>query len=823
MAGASLEWADKPDADLVLSSDEEGLLQTPITAPNEFKDAAKQNLTSALGKLRLDQEDMNQSSKPDATPTTARIEAPNQTSPELEMARKPLQLLDLPLDVLKEIIKEVTHTTDLTSLALTCSVLHSLAIPNMYSRFDIVWPESLDSSTDDYSGVDALSYGLSTLVMGEDVFNKLPLPRSDGNTKPCVNCGCDTHHHRVHSDYASTGAGLRSRRGNHYAQYTRTFSIGNGPLSWVQEYSVTKEVGKMLGTLVALAIARMTNLEAFVWDMPTGVVREIWLALASLADRPGHECHLERIWVRWHDNSENASRNSSAGATRLSEKYKHVEHPSLSVLPPLKSVAVLDIDEPAYVEELAILIERSRRRLTELRIGIAAKAHPSAWLLCTKPTDSLSSWPRADGVLSILTRPCSCNKHGDGGAGSPETLVNVASESPNSSERGDAPIPVDEQDSKGNKSLKNSSLSNQSSLPSHGSDSDVLHLKVLELERVPLSVSTLMPAIDWTGLTTLTIMLCHDHEKLWRALRREYTPPSVSAKGPRNADSQGNASPTDYFLNLKHIRTDTVSPYLILFIKDALAPNTLESVYLHEAPSHESAVSIDAIHKHILRRHRQSLRKVLIDATDRRLTGSHYSGARWHKWMFTHEMISFVTSGKMPQLKELGMAMHYRDWHFFLQRLPNMRQLHALYLPQIHHTIHRDFKELALQVLDIISIRPELKIAYIGLHAKCYQIIEARHDDNPADFDDNPTTGHFSEQSDDEDEWNANHNFDEDSGESDDGDLGGANTELLSSGRDDYDSEPDEEQGASRIRYRLQEILFYDEKVAIFKARHGVL
>jgi hypothetical protein len=34
------------------------------------------------------------------------------------------------------------------------------------SRFDIVWPESLNPSTDDYSGVDALSYGLSTLVMG---------------------------------------------------------------------------------------------------------------------------------------------------------------------------------------------------------------------------------------------------------------------------------------------------------------------------------------------------------------------------------------------------------------------------------------------------------------------------------------------------------------------------------------------------------------------------------------------------------------------------------------------------------------------------------
>lgn len=115
---------------------------------------------------------------------------------------------------------------------------------------------------------------------------------------------------------------------------------------------------------------------------------------------------------------------------------------------------------------------------------------------------------------------------------------------------------------------------------------------------------------------------------------------------------------SNFSLNLKHLRTDTVSPYLMLFIKDALAPNTLESVFLHEAPGHESSVQVDAIYRHVLRKHRKSLRKVLIDDTER----ISHSNARSSKWMFNHEMISFVTSGKMPQLKELGMAMHYRDW-----------------------------------------------------------------------------------------------------------------------------------------------------------------
>ncbi|KAJ6188975.1 hypothetical protein N7519_003883 [Penicillium mononematosum] len=696
MAGASLDWADKPNADLALSSDEEDFVSSPSTASRELEGVAKQNLTLALGKLRLEQEGLNQSSEQDATPTTPRTEGPNHTPPEPEMAKTPLQLLDLPLDILKEIIKEVTQ----------------------------VFPEIPDSDP--------------------------------GNNRDR----------------------FRSRRGNHYAQYTRTFSIGNGPLSWVQEYSVTKEVGKMLGTLVALAVARMVNLEAFVWDMPTGVVREIWLALASLADRPGHDCRLERIWVRWHDNSENALRSSSAAATRLFQKYKHVEHPSLSVLPPLKSVAVLDIDEPAYVEELALLIERSRHRLSELRIGIAEKAHMSAWLQCGKDSTGSTGWPRADGVLGILTRR-HLDKNQDNAIITSLEDSSMPSEgsinkSLNSTESAAPLNPNGEQQppstTNDKKSPPNSGVPNRSTRPqppSYKLEYEILYLKVLELERVPLSVPTLLPAVDWTGLTTLTIMRCEDHEKLWRALRRKYAPPAMPAKRPQDAERRASASSVEYSLNLKHIRTDTVSPYLILFIKDALAPNTLESVYLHEAPGHESAVHIDAIYKHILRKHRQSLRKVLIDATDR-IIGDGYSGTRWHKWMFNHDMVSFVTSGKMPQLKELGMAMHYRDWHFFLQRLPNMSQLRALFRRQ------------------------------------------------PRDWS-------FPTHSEDDDEgWaNPDHESEEDSDASDDA-SGAADTDLLSSDPD-YDTEPDEEQGASRVRYRLQEILFYDEKVSIFKARHGVL
>jgi hypothetical protein len=549
----------------------------------------------------------------------------------------------------------------------------------MYSRFDIVWPESLNPSSEDYSGVDALSYGLSTLVMGEDVFNQLPF-RLDRLTHTCSSCGCSDRDHQERE----TSKGPRSRRGNYYAQYTRTFSIGNGPLSWVQEYSVNREVGKMLGTLVALAVARMVNLETFIWDMPTGVVREIWLALASLADRLGHDCRLDKVWVRWHDNSENVLRiaPASEAASHMFKRYKHVEHPSLSVLPALKSVAVLDIDEPAYVEELAVLIERSRHRLVELRIGVSLKAHLSDWLVCAKDSDAADavlSWPRHGGLLSILSKDKSRLRE-DRVALSSASELQVASELPskltekNEKELSQHDETTPRESEKGttvaNKEIKDPQLTASHAAPTkphplmsalHASG-DQLHLELLELERIPLSISTLLPTIDWTRLTTLTLMRCDDHEHLWRALRRKYAPPATPAKRLANGSwGRGSVSAVDYSLNIKNLRTDNVSSFLMLFIKDALAPNTLESVFLHESPGHDSNVQIDAIYRHILRKHRLSLRKVLIDASDRH-DGTDNLSHKWHKWVFNHEIISFVTSGKIPQLRELAMAMNYRDW-----------------------------------------------------------------------------------------------------------------------------------------------------------------
>ncbi|KAJ5934795.1 Six-hairpin glycosidase [Penicillium verhagenii] len=820
-----------------LSSDEEDFVSTQSTASVDPEAMFVKRHLSSFGKLSIAGNGIT-SSDQYGTRTSTPGTAPSVYTGSCfkPTAKNPMQLLELPLDLLKDIIKEVTHTNDLTSLALTCSTLHALTVPHMYSRFDIVWPESLNSSSDDYAGVDALSYGLSTLVMGEDVFHHAPLARLDRSSEDCSHCGCDNPHHRGNHINGGIGRSL-GRRGNHYAQFTRTFSIGNGPLSWVQEYSVNREVGKMLGTLVALAVARMINLEAFIWDMPTGVVREIWLALASLADGSHGQCRLERIWVRWHDNSENPLRLSATLSSRVPQKYKHVEHPSLSVLPPLKSIAVLDIDETAYVEELAVLIERSRHCLTELRIGVALKAHLSDWVMCVKdndpPIDSHLNWPKVGGILSILSKQNSVPQKEDiisrsacDSLQSDESTDNDTQTGDHVSRQGSNSTPSI---SKSHKELKIVSSNTISSSPAPkasghiygaptSTNSEKLNLEVLELERVPLSIPHLLPQLDWTRLTTLTVMRCAEHETLWRALRRKYAPPQPpqkrSQKGERRRSSLGK---DDYSLNIKYLRTDTVTPYLMLFIKDAIAPNTLESVYLHEAPAFDSNVNIEAIYRHIVRKHRLSLRQILIDASER--NGNVDSmGQRWHKWMFNQEMVSFVTSGRMPQLRELGMAMHYRDWHYFLQRLPKMPQLRALYLPRISHSVHRgELKELALQVLDIVSIRPDLKITYIGLQSKCYQIIEKNGPSNQSDSDE-PPSSNFGSGND------GLGPFEDDTQDTsdDDRDPPANNNELLSNDFTESDSEM-EESDTSRVHFKLQEILFYDDKISIFKARHGVI
>ena len=117
-----------------------------------------------------------------------------------------------------------------------------------------------------------------------------------------------------------------------------------------------------------------------------------------------------------------------------------------------------------------------------------------------------------------------------------------------------------------------------------------------------------------------------------------------------------------YHLNLKRVHTNTVSSSLISFLKETLAPNSLEVLFLQECRTYASTVTVDAIYRGPLRRHRQSLKKVLIDSSEKAPDGHPSSSSRWRRWMITRDILAFVCSGKMTNLRELGIALDYHDW-----------------------------------------------------------------------------------------------------------------------------------------------------------------
>jgi hypothetical protein len=715
-----------------------------------------------------------------------------------------------------EVIFQVTHTNDLTTLALTHSALHNLAIPHIYSRFDIVWPDAT-STSDTRTGVDALTYGLATLVKAPDVFETCSgsttcVATSNGQSFVCRKCG-------TRNSCPGKLSGQR-RLGNNYPQFTRKFSLGNGPADWVQEYLITKESGKMLGTLVALAVARMVNLETFIWDMPTGVLRDVWLALASLQDKsPPGECRLERLLVRWHDNSADSSQSSPnananltptthnaagttltsvgilipAGATSSSPGHpgmvtgsngsaqNRVESPTFSVLPPLRALAVLDIDELAYLDEMSVLIAKSKDRLRELRIGISKKAVTRDFVLAwdgpgLQQVDHSATWPgapstigekRLGGVLGILLgrvfdirkkpklsirskRVNSIPKPLQNDDAQEESEVSdqlghitqlVSEESPSVEGGTSTAHPEDEltanmtlhhglvlastilSDAGGGDFVVDTfhaidvpvsatitspgiefvqpqpspsasiapakalittedrnipqSPSIESSLGDREHLDGKLKIRVLELERVPLSIAVLHKAFDWSLITSLTILDCAYHESLWKMLKKHFQPQIcprsalAATSFVRHSISANSTSkavpnvPMEYQLNLKKIHTDFATPALIQFLKETLAPNTLEVLFLQDRRKNTPPpVSINDIYRGPLKRHRRSLKKLLIDSSDRIPKGPSTStdSGRWRNWMLNHEVLAFLTSGNMASLRELSVAIDYKDW-----------------------------------------------------------------------------------------------------------------------------------------------------------------
>ncbi|KAL8950417.1 MAG: hypothetical protein Q9222_003555 [Ikaeria aurantiellina] len=135
MASSSREPDASAHASIKETEPFEGSSQiNSLTAPERLEQKGTANTTS-----------MNEPKDPN------HIGSSESKSGDMEVSNrntKPLQLLDLPLDILKNIVNEVSrHSVNVSKEPVS----------QIYSRFDIVWPNPL-SAAESRQGVDALTY-----------------------------------------------------------------------------------------------------------------------------------------------------------------------------------------------------------------------------------------------------------------------------------------------------------------------------------------------------------------------------------------------------------------------------------------------------------------------------------------------------------------------------------------------------------------------------------------------------------------------------------------------------------------------------------------
>jgi len=403
----------------------------------------------------------------------------------------------------------------------------------------------------------------------------------------------------------------------------------------------------------------------------------------------------------------------------------------------------VDIDELAYLDEISVLIERSKDRLQELRVGVAPKAGHKDFVQIWDGTDLQqidheARWPgessigerRLGGVLGVLVgriydirrKPGAKPKTSrpstpvpppppepeqapaattttatatttdapeapqttatEGTQATPPQVVEQPAPPPNASSSNPPPPTATATTSttppspprvfvevNGLKATRSSSKPIEEQVEATGRKrlEGQLKLHTLELERIPLSMQVCSKAIDWTALTNLTILDCSQHENLWKLLKRQFQPTPMSA-GMGTAASSSKPATLQYQLNLKRIHTDVTSLPLIAFLKETLAPDTLEVLFLQDRRRNSGppVVTLSNIFKGAIKRHRASLRKLLLDSSFKApITsnpGAEPSSNRWRQWALTTEVLLYITSGRMAKLRELAVSLRYNDW-----------------------------------------------------------------------------------------------------------------------------------------------------------------
>lgn len=167
-----------------------------------------------------------------------------------------------------------------------------------------------------------------------------------------------------------------------------------------------------------------------------------------------------------------------------------------------------------------------------------------------------------------------------------------------------------------------------------------------------------------------------------------------------------------------------------------------------------------------------------------------------------------------------------------------MFQLRALNIPHIADYPSPGYNPVVAvqQIADIITLRPEIRLSYVGMGPKCFEILDIRppakfpetlgplHHDASADVpsvDGEDSTHDGDGSHDNSDDW------EEEDQDENTPTTTSSDDEEQSEDSDDEDDPPQSPDGfhtpLDDFQVKLREILFYDEKIAIFAARYGRL
>lgn len=142
----------------------------------------------------------------------------------------------------------------------------------------------------------------------------------------------------------------------------------------------------------------------------------------------------------------------------------------------------------------------------------------------------------------------------------------------------------------------------------------------------------------------------------------------------------------------------------------------------------------------------------------------------------------------------------------------------------VHGNFITEPRELALQIVDIVALRPDVELCYLGIAKKCFEILEnVRGKEADGSTASNTMVGDDEDEDGDEDDDDDDEMADEDDDDDHSQNSSSASTEAADTDSEDESGAGDRTRRGRGVHLSLREILYYDDKVTIFRARHGKL